>query len=212
MYKCRTCHHVFEQTKTLLGNKGCPNCGSHDLNRRDKTISVSEKDAKAPPFELEMYPEKSQPIIQVCPYCSTEHQFTCSMDIFKCSCGKTVKMSDFQTIQAKEGKIYFLNQKQIIEESNFEKIGKEIGQLLNKKNKDYGNAFIDVAEFMKLMFPQGIPPDKYIHALVLTRIFDKMKRIVNVKKEEDVENPYEDIAGYGILMSSIWKIKCSELD
>ena len=84
------------------------------------------------------------------------------------------------------------------QEISFESLGNEIGRLVGKKNKAYGNAFSDCGEFLKFMYPDGIKPDQYQDALALVRVFDKMKRIAT---DQDAfgESPWRDIAGYGIL-------------
>lgn len=79
-------------------------------------------------------------------------------------------------------------------------IGKSIGELVDHKNKAYGDSFHKSEEFLRLLFPDGIKPDQYKNVLGLIRIWDKMKRIAT---NEDAfgENPWRDIGGYGILMS-----------
>jgi hypothetical protein len=81
---------------------------------------------------------------------------------------------------------------------DYERLGREIGRLVNEKKKAYGNSFGKAGEFLKLLFPDGIEPDKYIDALALVRIFDKQMRIAT-HKDALGENPYQDIAGYGLL-------------
>lgn len=81
---------------------------------------------------------------------------------------------------------------------SYEDIGQDIGSLVDEKNKAYGDSFAKSQEFLKILYPNGIEPENYNDVLVLARIFDKMMRIANRKKAFD-ENPYKDIAGYGIL-------------
>lgn len=78
----------------------------------------------------------------------------------------------------------------------------EIGQLVTEKNKAYGNSFIESEKIIKILYPQGIKPEQYIDVLTITRIIDKLFRIAN-KKDAFGENPWEDISGYGLLMSTI---------
>lgn len=80
----------------------------------------------------------------------------------------------------------------------YEELGAELGSLVDKKNKAYGNAFIACGDFLKLIYPNGIDSDQYTDALLLVRIFDKMMRIGNQKNAFD-ESPYGDITGYGLL-------------
>lgn len=85
--------------------------------------------------------------------------------------------------------------------SKFQKIGEQIGKLVDEKNEAYGDAFSKCGEFLKLLYPEGIKPEQYTDALCLVRIFDKQMRIAN-RKEAFGESPYNDITGYGILGSA----------
>ena len=80
----------------------------------------------------------------------------------------------------------------------FQKIGREIGDLVQEKNAAYGNSFGKVADFLKILWPNGIPVDSYTDALCTVRMFDKLMRIAN-KKDAFGESPYRDIGGYAIL-------------
>jgi hypothetical protein len=76
--------------------------------------------------------------------------------------------------------------------------GMEIGALVEEKNAAYGSSFAKAGDFLKLLYPDGMKPEQYQDALLLVRIFDKQMRIAT-KKDALGENPYRDIAGYGIL-------------
>ena len=82
--------------------------------------------------------------------------------------------------------------------SDYEKLGKEIGKVVDEKNEAYGDSFATSGEFLELLWPYGIPPEDYDDALALVRIFDKCKRIAT-RKDAFNESPYKDIAGYGLL-------------
>jgi len=84
---------------------------------------------------------------------------------------------------------------------SYKETAEEIGQLVEEKNEAYGNSFANSEEMLKILYPDGIPQDSYEDVLLLARIFDKMMRIANRKEAFD-ENPYKDIAGYGILGSA----------
>jgi len=86
-------------------------------------------------------------------------------------------------------------------EKNFVDLGNEIGQLLQVKNKAYGNSFEESEKVLKVLFPNGVPVDKYQDFLTITRIIDKLFRIANDKNAFN-EDPWRDIAGYAIL--SLW--------
>jgi hypothetical protein len=83
-------------------------------------------------------------------------------------------------------------------EGRYANLGATIGALVDRKNAAYGSAFEKSGEFLRLLYPNGISPDKYDDALLLVRIFDKQMRIAT---DQDAlgESPYDDIAGYGLL-------------
>ena len=80
----------------------------------------------------------------------------------------------------------------------YEQIGKEIGALVDKKNQAYGSAFDNAGDMLKILFPHGIKPEQYTDMLAVLRILDKLFRIANDKNAFN-EDPWQDIAGYGIL-------------
>ena len=84
------------------------------------------------------------------------------------------------------------------EKTEFELAAEEIGKLVSQKNKAYGNSFEEAEQFLKLLFPNGIPIESYSDMLCIVRIFDKLKRIAT-NKEAFGESPYGDLIGYGIL-------------
>lgn len=83
-------------------------------------------------------------------------------------------------------------------EENFKNAAQTIAELVHKKQEAYGDSFGQSGEIMKVLFPQGIPVNKYQDALTIVRIIDKLFRIAN-QKEAFSESPYFDIAGYGLL-------------
>lgn len=82
----------------------------------------------------------------------------------------------------------------------YEKIGKAIGQLVDKKNVAYGDAFNKSSEFLKILYPDGVKVEQYGDMLGIIRVFDKLMRIANAKGAFQ-ENPWNDIGGYAILRS-----------
>lgn len=83
--------------------------------------------------------------------------------------------------------------------ANYVYIAENIGRLVEKKNAAYGDAYGKSGEFLKLLYPDGVKPEQYKDMLAIIRVFDKLMRVAN-KKEAFGENPWEDIAGYAILM------------
>jgi hypothetical protein len=80
----------------------------------------------------------------------------------------------------------------------YEVIAAEIGRIVDTKNKAYGNSFHESGEILRKFYPTGISPEQYTDALAIVRIVDKLFRIATDKTAFG-ENPFQDIAGYGIL-------------
>ncbi len=83
--------------------------------------------------------------------------------------------------------------------STFEQLGTEIGQLVAKKNQAYGDAAAKTARILAILYPNGIPVEKYSDALLVVRVLDKFSRIADGDKKAFEENPWRDVAGYGLL-------------
>ena len=80
----------------------------------------------------------------------------------------------------------------------YKKIAIEIGSLVDKKNAAYGDSFHKSGDILAILYPNGIKVEQYQNMLAVVRIIDKLFRIA---KDKDAlgENPFKDIAGYGIL-------------
>lgn len=82
--------------------------------------------------------------------------------------------------------------------NKYEETGRQIGSIVDKKNRAYGDSFDKCAEYMKLLYPHGIKHEQYIDALALIRDFDKSMRIAT-DRDAFGEDPWSDKAGYAIL-------------
>ena len=80
----------------------------------------------------------------------------------------------------------------------FEDLGKEVGKLVDEKQMAYGDSFGKIGDILRIIRPDGMPPEKYDDMLAIARILDKVFRILT-DKEAFGEEPYKDIAGYGLL-------------
>lgn len=80
----------------------------------------------------------------------------------------------------------------------FVKATEALGLLLAEKKPAYGSSYAKCGEFLKLLYPDGVKPEQYSDMLLLVRIFDKQMRIATAKDALG-ENPFRDIAGYGVL-------------
>jgi hypothetical protein len=84
----------------------------------------------------------------------------------------------------------------------YEHLGTEIGQLVDEKQKAYGDSFNRAGDIMRSLYPNGISPDQYDDALAIIRIVDKLFRVAtHGGKDPMKESPGKDIAGYGLLMA-----------
>lgn len=81
---------------------------------------------------------------------------------------------------------------------SYEEIGREIGALVDEKNMAYGDSFHQSGIILEVLFPKGIPIEKYDDALYIVRVIDKLFRIATAK-DAFGENPAKDIGGYSIL-------------
>lgn len=81
-------------------------------------------------------------------------------------------------------------------------LAEKIGKLVDDKNTAYGNSFELAGDFLKLLYPNGIPVSAYTDALCIVRIFDKLKRLSNANNlpaNEGKVDAWKDIIGYGLL-------------
>lgn len=96
--------------------------------------------------------------------------------------------------------INFEEEMEVIPFDKYKAIGEKIGTLVDEKNRAYGDSFNKAGDFLKILYPNGVRPEQYKDVLGLVRVFDKQMRIAT-DKDALGENPWNDITGYGILMS-----------
>jgi hypothetical protein len=75
----------------------------------------------------------------------------------------------------------------------------ETAELVAEKNAAYGNSFQESGEILKILMPDGCPPEKFQDMLTVARIIDKLFRICTNKTAFN-EDPWKDIMGYALLM------------
>ncbi len=80
----------------------------------------------------------------------------------------------------------------------YEMLAKEIGSLVDQKNKAYGSSFAESYKIIQILYPNGVKIEQYTDFLATIRLIDKLFRIAN-KKEAFGESPWNDIAGYALL-------------
>ena len=74
---------------------------------------------------------------------------------------------------------------------------REIGELVERKQKEYGDSWGKAGKILAILYPDGVKPDQYHTFLGITRVLDKLCRLANGNQGE--ENAWEDLAGYGLL-------------
>lgn len=86
----------------------------------------------------------------------------------------------------------------LYEPTPYHKFANEIANLVCDKQKAYGDSFGKSGKILRLLYPEGISPDKMDDALTIVRIIDKLFRIATCKEAFD-ESPWRDIVGYALL-------------
>lgn len=81
---------------------------------------------------------------------------------------------------------------------SYERLGSEIGKLVEVKQAAYGDSFSKSGDIMRILYPEGIGHEQMDDALTIVRIIDKLFRIAT-DKDALGESPYSDIAGYSLL-------------
>jgi hypothetical protein len=82
--------------------------------------------------------------------------------------------------------------------SQFQVKANEIASLVEEKDAAYGSSFNKCADFLRILYPNGVQPEQYGDMLTLVRMFDKMMRVAN-RKDAFGESPFRDIMGYALL-------------
>lgn len=85
--------------------------------------------------------------------------------------------------------------------NDYEEIGASIGRLVQEKQAAYGDSFNRACEILRVLYPEGVTPDKYRDFLAVTRVIDKLFRIAT-DKDAFGESPWRDVAGYSLLSVS----------
>jgi len=81
---------------------------------------------------------------------------------------------------------------------SYSQIGNDVGELVAKKNKQYGNSFGRSGAILKILYPEGVPVESLDDVLIIARILDKIYRIAT-NNDPTGESPFEDILGYCLL-------------
>ena len=76
-------------------------------------------------------------------------------------------------------------------------IAADVAAIVKEKRLAYGDSIGTSAAALTLLFPAGIPLDRYDEVLLIVRCWDKLQRIATGAAGQ-AESPWLDIAGYGI--------------
>ena len=82
----------------------------------------------------------------------------------------------------------------------YPELGQLIGELVERKQEQYGDAFGRAGAVLREMYPDGIRPEQYDDLLAIVRIIDKLFRVAT-RATSERESPGIDIAGYGLLIA-----------
>ena len=80
----------------------------------------------------------------------------------------------------------------------YKHLGQEIGALVDKKQREYGDSFGRAGAVLRCLWPDGVRPAQYDDLLAVVRVIDKLFRVAT-RAEGDAESPWRDVAGYGLL-------------
>jgi hypothetical protein len=77
----------------------------------------------------------------------------------------------------------------------------QLGELVAIKNEAYGAAFASDGNFLAMLWPDGIKPKDYQKVAYALIVFHKLKRVAT-QPDAFGENPFDDVAGYSLLMGA----------
>lgn len=88
------------------------------------------------------------------------------------------------------------------EESEIAQRAESLGELVMRKQLQYGDSVTRSGEILEILYPDGVRPDQYADVLLTVRVLDKLSR-VSQRSQDGIdlggESPWRDIAGYGLL-------------
>jgi len=90
--------------------------------------------------------------------------------------------------------------------SSYEQTGRRIGKLVAEKKAAYGDSIERSRGIMKILYPDGVPPEKFDDALIMLRVIDKQCRI-STDKDAFGESPWSDIIGYALRALNLVQLK-----
>jgi hypothetical protein len=89
-----------------------------------------------------------------------------------------------------------------LKRGKFQELGEKVGELVDSKQKQYGQSVQKSGEILKILFPNGVAVHQYNDMLLIVRMLDKLSRLAQRGvdgKDLGGESPFRDITGYGLL-------------
>lgn len=86
--------------------------------------------------------------------------------------------------------------------TDYPEIGRKVGELVEKKQRLYGDSYGKSGNVLQILYPEGISPEQYEDLLFVTRLLDKLIRFTSNTPTERLgqdESPVGDMLGYCLL-------------
>lgn len=80
----------------------------------------------------------------------------------------------------------------------YQRVAGAAAALVIEKQAAYGDSFGKSGEVMRILYPDGVPPEKLEDALTVVRVIDKLFRIAT-DRDALGESPWKDVLGYALL-------------
>lgn len=81
-------------------------------------------------------------------------------------------------------------------QKDFFDVGEKLVTKVAQKNNDYGSAFEQIEEILKVLYPNGVPVHQYGNMSLLVRMLDKVCRLANEREKFYNEDSWDDLIGY----------------
>lgn len=86
--------------------------------------------------------------------------------------------------------------------TEYSEIGRKVGEVVEEKQKLYGDSYGKSGNVLKILYPEGVLPQQYEDLLFVTRMLDKLFRFTSgtpTSRLEQDESPVGDMVGYCLL-------------
>lgn len=83
--------------------------------------------------------------------------------------------------------------------SKYHEHARALADLVVEKQRQYGDSARRSGRILAVLYPDGVPVEKYRDVLLVVRVLDKLSRIATHEVDAGGEEPWRDIAGYALL-------------